>query len=315
MLPGNSPCTVAAERMGILKQTIGEFLRDDCPRMAAAISYYTVFSLPGLLLFVMLVAGFFADPEALRTRILEPVGVLVGADAADQIAEILANARAPGAGNPLAVVVGGAALLFAATGAFAQLQAALNRVWQVEPDPERSGAVRSFFAKRVLSFFMIVGVALLLLASMLASTLLTAIGDVVRATLPAAFASPALQAVSFGLSLLVASGLFGVLFQVLPDARVHWTDALVGAAATGVLFMLGNLLLGLYLANSSPASAFGAAGSLALILVWLYYSASIFLLGAELTQVIARRRGHGIRPARGAVRVVLERNIIREDRP
>lgn len=299
--------------MRILKDTVGEFLRDDCPRMAAALSYYTIFSLPALLLLVMLIAGAFADPADIRARLLEPIRVLIGPGGAAQVREILANAERPGAGNALVVIVGGAALLFAATGAFAQLQATLNRVWQVEPDPDRRGVVGRFLAKRVLSFFMIVGVALLLLASSIASAALASVGDLVRALLPPALTGAGLQAVGLGLSLVVATALFGVLFQVLPDARVRWRDAWIGAAATSTLFLLGNLLLGLYLGSSDPASAFGAAGSLALILVWVYYSANIFFLGAELTQVMARRRGEEIRPAPGAVRVVLERTVIRED--
>ncbi|HUG39197.1 MAG TPA: YihY/virulence factor BrkB family protein [Longimicrobiales bacterium] len=299
--------------MRILEETAREFLRDDCPRMAAALSYYTMFSLPGLLLLIMLFAGLFADPEEIRSRILEPIRVLIGARGAAQVREILESAERPGAGNPLVVLVGGAALLFAATGAFAQLQGALNRIWQVAPDPGRRGAVRSFLAKRVLSFFMILGLALLLLASTVASTMLTALGDTVRAVLPAPLTGAALQAVSLGLTLLVATVLFGLLFHILPDARVAWRDAWSGAAATGALFLLGNLLLGLYLGRSDPGSAFGAAGALALILVWLYYSANIFFFGAELTQVIARRRGEEIRPAPGAVRVVIEQHVIRED--
>ena len=299
--------------MKILKDTVSEFLRDDCPRMAAALSYYTIFSLPALLLLVMLMAGVFADPEEIRARLLEPISVLIGPDGAALIREILSNAERPGAGSPLAIAVGAAALLFAATGAFAQLQTTLNRIWQVEPDPERRGAVRSFVMKRILSFVMIIGVALLLLVSTVTSTAMAALGDAVRTLLPAAVTGAALTGLSLGLSLAVATALFGVVFQVVPDARVHWKDAWVGAAATGILFLLGNLLLGLYLGRSEPGSAFGAAGSLALILVWVYYSANIFFLGAELTQVIARRRGEEIRPARGAVRVVLDRQVIRGD--
>lgn len=298
--------------MRILKDTLSEFLRDDCPRMAAALSYYTIFSLPALLLLVMLIAGVFVDPEEIRARLLEPIRILIGPDGAALVQEILANAERPGTGSPLTIAVGAAALLFAATGAFAQLQTTLNRIWQVEPDPERTGAIRSFLVKRIFSFVMILGVALLLLASTVTSTVLAALGNVVRAVVPAALSAPALTGLSLGLSLGVAIALFGVVFQVLPDARVHWKDAWVGAAATGVLFLLGNLLLGLYLGRSEPGSAFGAAGSLALILLWVYYSANIFFLGAELTQVVARRRGEEIRPARGAVRVVLDRHVLRD---
>ena len=298
--------------MGILKATLKEFVSDDCPRMAAALSYYTMFSLPGLLILVMLMAGLFADPEDLRGRILEQIQVLIGTAGAEQIHAILEHADKPGAGNPLVVIGSLAVLLFAATGAFAQLQGALNRTWEVEPDPERGGMIRNFFMKRVLSFLMILGVALLLLASLVAQTVLTAFGDFVQWLLPDPFSSVTLRVVSVVLSLVMASLLFAALFQILPDARVRWRDAWKGAAATGLLFIVGNVLLGFYLSRSDPASAFGAAGSLALILIWIYYSSMIFFLGAELTQVLARRRGESIRPSRGAVRVVTERKTIRE---
>lgn len=297
--------------MGILKATIAEFVRDDCPRMAAALSYYTVFSLPGVLLLVLVAAGLFADPEALRGRLLGQVRTLVGPAGAEQVRAILRNATAPGAtDNPLVVGVGVAALLLAATGAFAQLQGALNRIWQVEPD--RGGALRHFLMKRVLSFAMILGAAVLLLASLVAQTILSSFGAFVAAVLPDAFSGLFLRLTSLGLSLLAAGLLFAALFQILPDARVRWRDAWRGAAATALLFLAGNLLLGVYLSRSDPVSAFGAAGSLALILVWIYYSSMIFFLGAELTQVLARRRGEEIRPSRGAVRVVLERRRIQE---
>ncbi len=297
--------------MEIIRQTIREFLRDDCPRMAAALSYYTVFSLPALLILVLMIAGVFADPEVLRGQILQQLEILIGSEAAEQALVVVQNVDRPGGGGALPVVLGVAALLFAATGAFAQLQATLNRVWQVEPDPDRGG-VRNFLMKRVLSFGMILGVALLLLASLLAQTLLTAFGRELAALLPDAATGIALQALSFGVSLTAATLLFGVVFLVVPDARVHWRDAWRGALATALLFLLGNVVLGVYLARSSPASAYGAAGSLALILIWIYYSSMIFFLGAELTQVLARRRGGGIRPSKGAVRVVIERRTVRK---
>jgi len=297
--------------MGILKDTIREFLKDDCPRMAAALSYYTMFSMPALLILVMLIAGVFADPDALQGRIMEQMEALIGRGAAEQVVETLRLAEGPAAGNPLVVVLSVAALLFAATGAFAQLQGALNRAWEVEANPDRHDVV-NFLMKRGLSFLMIVGIALLLLASMLGSTLLAAFGDFIAALLPRPFSRVALHAMSLGATFVVATFLFGVLFRILPDARVHWRDAWRGAVATAALFILGNFLMGVYFARSSPGSAFGAAGSLALILAWVYYSSNIFFIGAELTQVLARRRGEGIRPSRGAVRVVVERRRIED---
>lgn len=298
--------------MKILKSTVKEFLKDDCPRMAAALSYYTVFSLPALLILVMLIAGVFADPTDLQGRILSEMRTAIGPAAAEQVRAILRNANRPGSGGVLTVGLSVIALLFAATGAFAQLQAALNRAWEVGPDPDRGG-VRNFLAKRALSFAMILGIALLLLISMLAQTVLTALGSFISSTLPAPWSGLLLQALSAVLSLVMATLLFGALFFVVPDARVPWRDAWKGAGATAVLILVGNLGLGVYLARSQPGSAFGAAGSLALILVWIYYSSMIFFLGAELTQVLARRRGETIRPSKGAVRVVLEQRTIREE--
>ncbi len=299
--------------MGILKDTIGEFLRDDCPRMAAALAYYTVFSLPALLILLLLITGLFTDPAMIQDRITAQLQLVIGPDAAEQVGAIMENVEGPWTGGALMVVVGLAALLFAATGAFAQLQATLNRVWQVEPDPERGGMVRNFLMKRVLSFGMILAVAVLLLGSLLVQSVLSGYGDLVAALLPEALTGLALRLSSIGLSVIAATLLFGVVFLVVPDARVHWRDAWKGALATALLFLAGNVLLGYYLSGSSRASAYGAAGSLALILVWMYYSSMIFFFGAELTQVLARRRGEQIQPSEGAVRVVIERRTIREE--
>lgn len=299
--------------MEVLKVTVREFMRDDCPRMAAALSYYTVFSLPALLIVVLLITGVFTDPADVRDQIHHQLQYLVGAEAADQVHAILENVDRPGSGNVPTVLVSLGALLFAATGAFAQLQGAMNRAWGVEPDPERGGVVRNFLMKRVLSFGMILGIALLLLASIVAQMVVTWFADLVAALLPDLVTGFALSSLSLGLSLIAATLLFGVIFHVVPDARVHWRDAWKGALATGTLFILGNVLLGYYLSRSSWTDAFGAAGSLVLILVWMYYSSMIFLFGAELTQVLARRRGEEIRPSRGAVRVVIEHRVIREE--
>lgn len=297
--------------MAILKETIDEFLRDECARMAAALSYYTIFSLPALLLLVMLVARPFVGEAAVRDRIEGQVALVVGPRAAEQVGEILTNVGAPGQGNPLLVVLSGLALLFAATGAFAQLQIALNRTWEVEPDPDRGG-VRNFLVKRAFSFLLILGVAVLLLGSMITNTILTGFGAFVGDLLPAGWSTTAFVIINFTLSFAVAVVVFAVLFMVIPDARLHWRDVWIGALATATLFLLGNFGLGLYLSRADPASSYGAAGSLAVMLVWVYYSAMIVLLGAELTQVITRRRGTKIRPSRGAVRVVIERRVVRE---
>lgn len=297
--------------MKILKSAISEFLSDDCPRMAAALSYYTIFSLPALLLVVLLVASIFVDADTIHSHIIHRIQAVTGPEAAKQVGAILDNVTRPGSGGFLTVVLSVGALLFAATGAFSQLQAALNRAWEVEPDPDRGG-VRNFLTKRVLSFAMILSIALLLLASMILQAVLSFFGGLVTAILPDALSGIALRFGTIAVSLVTATLLFGVVFQVVPDARVYWRDAWKGALATAVLFLLGNFLLGLYLSRSSPGSAYGAAGSLALVLVWIYYSSMIFFFGAELTQILARHRGEGIRPSKGAVRIVTERRTVRE---
>ncbi len=299
--------------MGTLRATLDDFIGDDCPRMAAAVSYYTVFSLPGLLVLITFVAGLFVAPERLSQLILEQIRLLVGSRAATQVGAILENAHLPRMSNPALTGLGMIALLFAATTGFANLQSALNRIWQVEPDPERGGMVRNFLVKRVLSFVMILGVTALLLVSLVSQTAISAVGRFVTRTLPPLVSSPTLGLVNAGLSLIAATVLFGILFQVLPDARVRWRDAWRGATITGGLFVVGNVLLGLYLAHSDAGSAYGAAGSLALILIWIYYSCMIFFLGAEVTQVLARRRGEEIQPSDGAVRAVLEKRVIRQE--
>lgn len=299
--------------MGLIKDALDEFLKDDCPRMAAALSYYTIFSLPGVLMVVMLVAGVFVETERIQGRLLAQIQQLVGSGGAEQVQAILRNLKEPGTGNPVVVVLTVVVILFAATGAFAQLQNTLNRTWEVAPDPDAGGMIRTFLTKRVLSFLLILGVAFLLLVSVVAQTVLTAFGSFVAGVLPEALSGPALRTISLGLSFVVAVLLFGAMFQFLPDARVHWRDAWRGAAATAVLFLLGNLLFGLYLSRGSPGSAYGAAGSLAVLLVWIYYSSMIFFFGAEVTQVLAERRGAEIRPAPGAVRVVVERRQVEDD--
>jgi membrane protein len=286
-----------------LKRTVQEFLDDEAPRLAAALSYYTIFSLPPILILILLVTGVFADPDVVESRLLGEVEGLLGSDAAAQIGTMV-NQAADFGGGLLTTVLTLAALAFGATGAFYQLQSALNKAWGVAPAPE--SGLRDFVVKRLLSFAMILGVAFLLLVSLALSALLTRASVEIAELLPGALTGPMLLAVDVGLSLVVVTVLFAAIFKVLPDARVAWRDVWVGALVTAVLFVAAKLLFGVFLSMSDPGSAFGAAGSLAVILVWVYFSAMILFLGAEFTQVQARRRGARIEPAPGAVRVVTE---------
>jgi membrane protein len=287
--------------LDVLKSTVKEFLEDDAPRMAAALSYYTVFSLPPLLILLLLLTGFFMDPAAIEARVLGQAEGVLGDEAAEQIQTMIRETADLGTGT-MATLLSLLALAFAATGAFGQLQATLNKVWGLAPDPERGG-IRAFLSKRVLSFGMILAVAFLLLVSLVLSAILTRAGDAIADLMPGGVSVAFLVGLDLTLSLVVLTALFGATFKVLPDAHITWRDVGVGAVVTAALFVLVKYLFGVFLSMSDPGSAFGAAGALAVILVWVYVSAMVLFLGAEFTQVWARKHGTRIVPVDGAVRV------------
>jgi membrane protein len=297
--------------VAILKRAFKDFSQDECPRMAAAISYYTLFSMPPLLVLILMLTGVFVDSSLVEQRIQTEMAGVLGSSGAGQVHEIITAARRPGDGGVMAAVMSVAALLFGATGAFMELQKALNRAWEVEPDPKQKGGVVRIVVKRMLSLGMVATIGFLLLVSLAASAAVSAFGDRVGAMLPGGVSSVLLQVVQMVLSLAVVTVLFALMFKLLPDAKSAWKDVWIGALFTAVLFTAGKFGIGLYLAKSDPGKAFGAAGSLALILVWVYYSAMIVFLGAEFTQVRAVARGGGIEPDEDAVKV-LERPKERE---
>ncbi|HYC33895.1 MAG TPA: YihY/virulence factor BrkB family protein, partial [Gemmatimonadales bacterium] len=301
--------TTSADRQNgvfpIIKQSVKDFVDDDAPTMAAALSYYTVFALPPLLILLLMLLGAFLDPQDIQGTVESQIRGLMGPQGAEQIRTIIANADRPGSGNVIATILGIIGLVLGATGVFGQLQAALNRAWEVGPDPN-AGGVKSFIGKRIFSLGMVLALAFVLLASLLLSAVLTAFGDQLGRFLPEGVGETLLQILNFVVSFGVITLLFAAMFKVLPDATIAWRDVWVGAAATAFLFTVGKFALGLYLGRSNPGQAFGAAGALALMLVWIYYTSMILLLGAEFTQVWADRRGQGITPEKGAVRVVQE---------
>jgi len=288
---------------GLLRNSFRDFVDDECPRLAAALSYYTVFALPPLLILLLLIAGAVLDPQQVQGAIQTHMGSLMGSTGAEEIGTILSQAERPG-GRGLKAVLGIGALILGATGAFLQLQGALNRAWEVEPDPD-AGGVKNFIFKRLLSLGMILGIAFLLMVSLALSTAISAMGGFAGQVVPGA-SQPTLFIVENLVTFLVIAGLFGAIFKVLPDARIAWRDVWVGAVVTALLFTLGKFALGFYLGRSNPGEAFGAAGSLALVLVWIYYSSMIVLFGAEFTQQWAVSRGGGIQPEKGARRMVDE---------
>jgi membrane protein len=297
----------------ILKRTFKEFIADDCPAMAASMSYFTAFSLAPLMVLMLMVLGLFVDPSDMQGHIRDQVQTLVGEDGARQVDEMILSANRESSGGLLPTILGILALMFGATGAFAALQAALNRAWGVKPDP-RHGGIKGFIGKRLLSLGMVATIAFLLLVSLVVSAALTAFGDVLGSRL-GGISGTLIQVVQLVVSLGVVTVLFAAILKVLPDAEVAWRDVWVGALFTTGLFVAGKYLIGFYLSRSDPASSFGAAGALAVILVWIYYSAMILFLGAEFTEVWAGERGRRIAPEEGAVEVETKTTLKPKPRP
>lgn len=294
------------EGLALLKETGREVAADNCMAYSAAIAYSTLFSLPPLLVVIVAVVGSFFGAEAVQGQITEQVSGLVGEESAAEIETMIRNASEFGGGSLGGKLIGVIALIVGATGAFGQLQKALNRAWSVEP---KAGGIPGLLLKRVLSFGFVLTIAFLLLVSLVLSAMLSAFGDVVEAWLGAGMAG-VMQAANFALSLALVTALFAAIFRWLPDAEIAWRDVWVGAAVTALLFTVGKTLIGLYLGQSDVGSAFGAAGSVVVILVWVYYTALILLVGAEFTQVWARHHGARIRPGAHAVRVVEEKRVV-----
>lgn len=291
---------VVKEGISFAKEVAREFHADDCLSMAAAIAYYTVFSLAPLLVIVIVVAGLFVSPEQASDAVHGQFAGLVGAAGADQIRTMVEAVQANPGGNVVARILGVIAVLFGGTGVMLQLQMALNRAWNVTPDPKRGG-VRHFLMKRVLSLAMILAIAFLLLVSLVVTALLSAVASRASSLLPQGMTWATAELVNFGVSLVVVTAMFTAIFKFMPEARIRWRDVAVGGFVTGLLFSLGKAAIGVYLGNSNVGSAYGTASSLAIVLVWVYYSAVILLVGAEFTQVWTRRYGTGSHPVDGAV--------------
>ena len=281
-----------------VSETFSEFSKDECPRMAAALAYYTIFSLPALLVLVVSIAGLVVDRKAATERLMGHVTEYMGPRTAESLGQILAQAQQPGAGI-WGSLAGLAVLVIGATGVLLELQTALNRAWGVQPDPR--GGWKAFLFKRIFSLGMLLGIAFLLLASLVASWLIAEFSQWIDAHAPAGMSSGVVWALNAGISLAIITLLFAAILKYVPDAEVAWSDVWIGALLTSLLFVLGKFGLGLYFSWSNPASAYGGASSLALLLLWIYYSAMILFLGAEFTQVYAKNHGRRVVPEAGAV--------------
>ena len=285
----------------LLKSSFDEWMEDKALRLSAALAYYSIFSIAPLLVIAISVADLVLGAEAVRGHLDEQLKGYVGAKAAESVQSMVQSTSKRSSGW-IGTVVGFATLMLGASGVFGQLKDALNTIWGVKA---KSGVgIWGFLRERLLSFGMVLVIGFLLLTSLLLTTALAALSGHFEhlVGMPAFFGA----ALGFVLSFGIVTLLFALIFKVLPDVEIEWRNVWIGAAVTALLFELGKFGLSFYLGRESTASGFGAAGSVVLLLLWVYYASCIMLFGAEFTQVYARESGHEIRPARGAEAVAPE---------
>jgi len=268
----------------LIERTFVEWLDDNGPRLGAALSFYSVFSLAPLLVIVVWLTSIFFGREAVQGRVVQQVEVFIGREPAELVQSMIKSGRSPGTGI-FATVTSTVALLLGASGVFNELQKALNAIWNVPA--KRLQTFSQFMKDRLLSFAMVIATGLVLLASLFSSAVLQVLTTAQsRFEVPSATVQLLQSSVWFVGTVLG----FAIIFKLLPDAEVKWRDVWLGAGLTAVLFSVGKTLIALYVGRSTVASIYGAAGSLAMILFWVYYSAQILLFGAEFTQVYSQRR-------------------------
>ena len=275
----------------LLSETYKEWRKDNAQTLGAALAFYTTFSLAPLLIIVIAIFGVMLGKETVQVEILRRAQELIGPQGAAAVKMMIGAAYRPGSGLP-ATIIGILVILIGSTSALVMLKQALNLMWGARPDPQAS--VWVLVKGRLLSFIMILIIGLLLVLSLMVSIALSFVAAFLQNWVPVPVFS--LQVANWGLSILLITLLFAMVFKILPDVKIAWSDVWVGSAITAILFTLGKILFGMYLARSSISSAYGAASSLAIILMWVYYSAQVLFIGAELTQVYANRYGSHIKP-------------------
>ena len=281
----------------LLKSTYGHWNERDPFSNSATIAYYTIFSLPGLLVIIINLAGYFFGQEAVTNQISAQINDMIGTGTAKDVESIIAKAS-ENKGSTLASIIGIATLLFGATGVFYKLQQILNQMWEVKPQPKQK--FLKLIRDRIFSFGLILVVGFLMLISLVISAGLSAVRDWVVGYLSESLVI-VFRAVDIIVSLGIITLLFAAIYKFLPDARIRWKDVWIGATLTAILFVIAKFALGFYFGNADPASTYGAAGSVILIMLWVTYAGMILLFGAEFTQVYATRFGKKIEPTEGAV--------------
>ncbi|OUL61772.1 YihY/virulence factor BrkB family protein [Flavobacterium sp. AJR] len=286
----------------LLKTTVLEFNDDNAIKLSAALAYYTIFALPPLLIIIITICGVFFGEDAVAGELYGQINGLVGDSAAIQIQETIKNVQLSGS-NVFATVFGVGMLLIGASGVFAEIQSSINFIWGLRAKPNKG--LKKFIQNRLMSFSMIVSVGFLMLVSLFVSTIL----DLMSARLKLYFPESTVylfNIINLIIILISITLLFAIIFKALPDGIIKWKDAFIGATCTAVLFMIGKFAIGFYLGSSTTASVYGAAGSVIIILVWVYYSAIILYFGAEFTKVYAKTYGGKIYPNEYSVEIKKE---------
>jgi membrane protein len=287
---------------GVLRQTISEFSNDNGTKLSASLSYYTVFSIAPILFIVISLAGIFYGKEAVQGKLFLEMKQLIGDDAALQIQDMIAHTQLQ-SNTTLGAIIGISVLIIAATGVFTEIQGSINYIWSIKAKPAKSWL--KYITDRILSFSLVIGLSFIMLVSLVVNAAMDLLGE----QLQQMFSHTTfylLYSINVVVIFFVISFFFAVIYKVLPDATISWGDAFKGAMFTGFFFMLGKLLIGLYLANSKASLAYGAAASLVIILLWVYYTSVILYFGAEFTKVYALKRGKGIKPYKDAVYIIKE---------
>lgn len=294
--------SLAKTTWGLLKTTYHEFDKDNAIKLSASLSYFTIFSLPPLLIIIMYISSFFYGKEAVAGRFFVQINQMVGNEAALQIQETIKNIELSN-NNVFAAVFGGIMLIIGASGVFAEIQSSINFIWGLNAKPSKG--IMKFVKNRMLSFSMIAVASFLLLVSLMVNTVM----DVINARLVVYFPDITVYlfyVLNLVILFITTTILFSIIFKTLPDGRIDWRDTLIGSSFTSLFFMIGKFAIGFYLGNSSIATVYGAAGSIIIILVWVYYSAIILYFGAEFTKVYAKNHGNKIIPNDYAVEIKKE---------
>lgn len=271
---------------GLAKQAVNSWLDDYAPSMGAAIAFYTVFSLAPLVIIVIGIAGFFWGEEAVRGQLFAQVNTMVGAEGAKAVESVVQGAQAPTQGV-IATLLSIVMLTVGATTVFAELQSALDRIWKV--DAKKKSGIWNMIRSRLLSFGLVMTLAFLLMVSLVVSSVLAALGSWAGGIMPGW--ELLLQIINLLVTLSILTLLFAMIYRFMPQAAVAWRDVWTGAFVTAVMFEIGKVLIGLYVGKASVASSYAAAGSMVVLLIWVYYAAQVFLLGAEFTRVYAEAHG------------------------